>query len=148
MSQSSKGTFKDKGFLLCKLQLTAFSEQPCSTPPRCWNEPEDFYFLLALYATGHSQETEIFMTNGDIRWSVKTANETKGLSFTVWSYTVSFLTGHVLTVSNRHFPMGAFSLSQVEATLALRLCHQPSLWISIHTHIHIHTFCSCFEREL
>ena len=76
MSHSSKWTFKDKGFLLCKLQLTAFNRQLCFGFPSGWSDSDDF-FLLARYADKQTPEMETRMTNRQVSWVVRNLNHTK-----------------------------------------------------------------------
>lgn len=68
MSHSSKWTFKDKGFLFCKLQLTAFNSQIALGFPSSWSD-SDVFLLLALYTADQTQEMEIFIANVEIRWA-------------------------------------------------------------------------------
>lgn len=76
MSHSSKSTFKDKGFLFCKLQLTAFNSPSCSSFPSSCNDSDDF-FLLAPDAAKQIQEMETFMTNGEMSWVARDPTHTK-----------------------------------------------------------------------
>ena len=76
MSHSSKWTFKDKGFLFGKLQLTAFNSQHCLGFRSSWNDSDDFFFF-ARYAAKQTQEMETFMTNGEMSSKKPRPHQTK-----------------------------------------------------------------------
>lgn len=92
MSHSSKWTFKDKGFLFCKLQLTAFNSQRCSGFP---SSPKWFWWIFprANYSTNHWRSGDVYDKWGD-GWRNKKPNPTQKEPepwITLQFHTASFL---------------------------------------------------------
>lgn len=74
MSHSSKWTFKDKGFLFGKLQLTAFNSQHCLGFRSSWNDSDFFFFLLVMQLNKFRKWRHLWQME---RWVVKSPDHTK-----------------------------------------------------------------------